>query len=778
MRRRFAAGDDPIPDRGELMGERRRASAARRGGRGAAEGAGTDGAFFNDHRGRAAAAAANNGGDSSGIMRRRGASSSPPRPEHRRGETTGRYGYDDNDDDSRSALLFERIFLTAAPPFIRPYATWFLDSTRPIMRISRSVWTAVSRRSGALFLHVRRQYRRASRKPTSILNKALFLLGSPFAAVRWAVLGEPMVHAMVAGGSVSPEGLASSPKRIVDGCGPANAAKAFDASEMRQLATQRAARATNGIRLHAFSSSPSPSSSTYPSSSSSFGNTSAPSAPAWWDSDVVVVTAPLGVLQRSIGGGVRRSPLAAPTPRSSGNEDSFASLASTTTSVGRNTPRATPSPSAANNPKRGGSSLRSDDEEERDAAAGAITFFPPLPLRKREAIAATGCSATLKIALQFRVADAAANNNSNAAEAADDELFWPADVEFFGLVAPKANTDTKPASESRLIDSLMMAPLDVSSEGAATNRDDDEGTQPHAYPLGDAGHIEIVNLHRLRGGGGVLILEVENDMARRWSAFANQTRLVESEVMPALRSAFCPSSSFSSSSASSATTRCKVPPMPRWFAVNNYLKNPHIRCGFSYWRPGRDGRDNLLLRAGLWPDGHAAAEGLGARNGAASALFSALVPSLQHHHVNLRKYLTGPTTTAAGLILGAAPPTDSSTSSLSGATASTSAGLPSSALSVPGRNRLLFAGEHTSPDLYGNMHGAVVEGQRAALETTALIEAKVAAFEEAHRAASAFWRQTTVGRLLRLLADAVWSLLFAGSVNGVNAALPRGAELI
>eukprot|EP00744_Colponema_vietnamica_P013009 GILI01018250.1.p1 GENE.GILI01018250.1~~GILI01018250.1.p1 ORF type:complete len:877 (-),score=96.16 GILI01018250.1:46-2586(-) len=497
-------------------------------------------------------------------------------------------------------------------------------------------WISFTRKKITTVLrNTRRQYREVVRRPTSALNKATYLLKDPLAALRLLLLVEPIVATLAEAGVIELSNFQ---------------AVHFD------VTGQALTRSVTGIRT-----------------SVGHGQALSPAgggASIWWDSDVVVVAVPLGVLQRSV------STTSASTQASSKSQSQQ--------SIGLNTPQATAgvTSSAAVNP-----------------AKGVIVFTPSLPLRKREAVAATGCSETLKLALQFDITNG---------------TFWPNEVEFIGLTAP-----SKPGTDD--VDPLLLEALP-------------SGTTPHSVILGDAPHIEIVNLHKFRNNG-ILILEVENALARNWSAYTNQTHLILSEVMPLVRSSFC-----DGAASTHSAVPCQIPQMPVWFAINNYIRNPHIRCGFSYWRPGRDGNDNLLLRVGLWPD-RSKQPANSADLSTAQSLFSPLIPSHSHHPHSLAERLKGPHAASSATVI-----------------SSNSAG----------GNRLMFAGEHTSPDLYGTMHGAVVEGQRASIEVRHVIDQRERDFQKRLQ----FWRYTTIGRLWLLCyagASAVSDFLKAGSAVGTVA---------
>lgn len=246
------------------------------------------------------------------------------------------------------------------------------------------------------------------------------------------------------------------------------------------------------------------------------------------------------------------------------------------------------------------------------------------------------------------------------------------------------------------------------------------------YIFGDSDHIEIVNMHALRGNG-ILIVEAENDLARRWSDISAilaaeggegttdghqideseldlearyrryEKALVMNHVLPRLKKAFFGSIDLKGENV-------EVMPLPQWFAVNNYVANPYLRCGFSYWRPGRSGVDNSEMGRPRWsPIGEsstASSTYTNAVSGQDSGFTSTnlLVTSL------LVRYAGSPVAFAVRRNL----PLTRAVLHL----------LRSSFVGSDVTGRLLFAGEHTTAELYGNMHGAVVEGQRAAIQAS------------------------------------------------------------
>eukprot|EP00667_Euglena_gracilis_P008677 EG_transcript_8793 len=126
--------------------------------------------------------------------------------------------------------------------------------------------------------------------------------------------------------------------------------------------------------------------------------------------------------------------------------------------------------------------------------------------------------------------------------------------------------------------------------------------------LGDGSHIEFINFHALRGNR-VLMAEMEGEFARTLSVLPHPDRV--RIVMDELRRMFGPSI-----------------PEPLHTRSANYVANPFVVCGFSFWPPFASGDDNEDIREPLV-------------------------------------------------------------------------------------DRLYFAGEHTSADFYGNLHGAWVEGRDA-----------------------------------------------------------------
>eukprot|EP01064_Diplonema_japonicum_P016368 TRINITY_DN24388_c0_g1_i1.p1 TRINITY_DN24388_c0_g1~~TRINITY_DN24388_c0_g1_i1.p1 ORF type:complete len:494 (+),score=123.41 TRINITY_DN24388_c0_g1_i1:56-1537(+) len=140
---------------------------------------------------------------------------------------------------------------------------------------------------------------------------------------------------------------------------------------------------------------------------------------------------------------------------------------------------------------------------------------------------------------------------------------------------------------------------------------------------GGGNHIEFINMNYFKPGSKVLVLEVDVDHAVVMGLEYNHTQRVEA-VMDHLRDIYG-----------------KDIPMPVDVKTANFVNDPLVGCGFSYWPPLASGDDNLE----------------------------------------------------------AARSTNS--------------------------HRMHFIGEYTTPHFYGNLHGAIAEGDRAARDilTSTLFEA-------------------------------------------------------
>lgn len=329
---------------------------------------------------------------------------------------------------------------------------------------------------------------------------------------------------------------------------------------------------------------------------------------------------------------------------------------------------------------------------------GVVQFDPPLPTRFTDAVASTGCSETLKLAIQFDISS----------------IFWPSS-QFFGIVAEHPHTST-PSKSSSCLSRVLLDGDNIGDKAA-------EYEACRRFIFGDSNHIEIVNMHALRGNG-VLIIEVENDLAREWSNVSHilqhtesetaayqkltstskeatsvreayEHALVQNHVLPTLQRVFV---STTASTGAGDTSGLGKLPQPIWYAVNNYVSNPYLRCGFSYWRPGRSGVDNVEMSRPRWsPVGAASGTSTAVterRETHVASILARLGTSSDKSHIRRAIRRNIPLTTAVlRLLHGSFAGSD-----------------------VTGR--LLFAGEHTTAELYGNMHGAIVEGQRAAVQAS------------------------------------------------------------
>eukprot|EP01063_Lacrimia_lanifica_P030712 TRINITY_DN4928_c0_g2_i1.p1 TRINITY_DN4928_c0_g2~~TRINITY_DN4928_c0_g2_i1.p1 ORF type:complete len:513 (+),score=175.44 TRINITY_DN4928_c0_g2_i1:1261-2799(+) len=97
---------------------------------------------------------------------------------------------------------------------------------------------------------------------------------------------------------------------------------------------------------------------------------------------------------------------------------------------------------------------------------------------------------------------------------------------------------------------------------------------------GEGNHIEFINMNAFHPGSNVLVLEVDVDYAERISRLPWADRV--KEVMVALR-----------------TIYGGDVPDPVDVKMANFVKDPLVGCGFSYWPPLASGDDNLDAAAPL-----------------------------------------------------------------------------------------------------------------------------------------------------------------------------------
>ena len=381
------------------------------------------------------------------------------------------------------------------------------------------------------------------------------------------------------------------------------------------------------------------------------------------DADAVIVTVPLGVLQKTTDDASRKR--------------------STKKDTKTGSPQAVPSHDHITSRQH-----HQEMAPTTAAGGGGIVFSPPLPRSIRRSWNTLRCAATMKILLQF------------------DRPCWPLDTDYFGLVGNWTRRDVLRGSRDDANPDILA---DISLF------DNDPAEEAFPSLLGDGDHIEIFNLAKYLWvpsanqprlvteteidaaqpeapgtavGLAILVLEVEGRYAELLSRLDDNgsgggggVQMVRDHIMPRIQRAF---------PGCHADGGIDKPPPPAGksieeegsslvgYFVNNYLSNPHIRCGFSFWPAAAVSRRWTAANADDEEEHHP--KEMEADEGAAAE---------GHRHEAATK----------GIIRGSAA-------------GSGDDNLVSRGPAYDGR--VWFAGEHTTPYLYANMHGALMEGQRTA----------------------------------------------------------------